>query len=420
MAEKTAYREAVRTGKYEKPSGLLGKYDNVRRFWEDQATAEFLAPVLNRLIKENRAAGKGPVRILDLGCGSGDGFELLSAISVNGSDLCKVNGACLGPDLPLEYIGVDINEDLICQAEACFAKDDRLKFEQGDLSDGLPGFIKELPPFDLYFAGYGTLSHFPDKQSAEIIADICRHAADGSVFVGDWLGRYSYEWQDLWPNPADEEYFMDYRISYIYPEDEREHADVSSFPLRLMTRDEVMRVARRAGELSGADLEPITFFDRSILVGRHMETGDYNRHCKPFRFAVNSLFEHYKRTPLDSFTPTYVPLDGFDRQNRFFNEFFSACNQLISYTAVLLEQYDPEARRFRDDPAIPENVQGPLRETMESMRKIVEATAWLEYADARANLIEPTLGYCLRQLEMTLQPGEGYGHGLVGVFTIRK
>ena len=36
------------------------------------------------------------------------------------------------------------------------------------------------------------------------------------------------------------------------------------------------------------------------------------------------------------------------------------------------------------------------------------------------NFIEPMLGYCLRKLEMELQPGSGMGHGLVGVFEIRK
>ena len=35
MAEVDAYNEASQSGLYQKPTGLLGKYDNVRRFWED-------------------------------------------------------------------------------------------------------------------------------------------------------------------------------------------------------------------------------------------------------------------------------------------------------------------------------------------------------------------------------------------------
>ena len=123
----------------------------------------------------------------------------------------------------------------------------------------MPPEIRSEAPFDLYFAGYGTLSHFHDVQSSEIIADICRHAPDGAIFVGDWLGRYSYEWQDLWHHPVDREYFMDYRISYIYPEEERDKVEVASFPLRLMTRDEIMAVIREAEARSGATLNPVTF-----------------------------------------------------------------------------------------------------------------------------------------------------------------
>ncbi|MBE9546815.1 MAG: class I SAM-dependent methyltransferase, partial [Proteobacteria bacterium] len=45
---------------------------------------------------------------------------------------------------------------------------------------------------------------------------------------------------------------------------------------------------------------------------------------------------------------------------------------------------------------------------------------WAKWGDVRANVIEPHLGYSLRKLEMELQPGKGMGHGLVGIFEIRK
>jgi hypothetical protein len=35
-------------------------------------------------------------------------------------------------------------------------------------------------------------------------------------------------------------------------------------------------------------------------------------------------------------------------------------------------------------------------------------------------VIESVLGFALRKLEMELQPGAGMGHGLVGIFEIRK
>ena len=54
MSEKKAYTQAFQTGKYDKSTGLLGKYDNVRRFWEDQVTAIFLRPFLNDMVERKK------------------------------------------------------------------------------------------------------------------------------------------------------------------------------------------------------------------------------------------------------------------------------------------------------------------------------------------------------------------------------
>ncbi len=419
MAETEAYRQAAGTGKYDKPSGLLGKYDNVRRFWEDQLTALYLAPSLSDLVDSAAERGRG-LRILDLGCGSGDGFELFRYVPVRESDIVSAETSLITEKTLERYVGVDINDDLICQAEACFGGLPGLQFIQGDLSEGLPRDVRGFEPFDVYFAGYGTLSHFHDDQSARIIADLCAHAPDGAIFVGDWLGRYSYEWQDLWDNPVDQEFFMDYRISYIYPKEERDKVDVLSFPLRLMTRGEVEAIVKEAESISGATIRPIAFFDRSIPIGRHMETGDYNRHCPPLRSAVNSLFEQYRRTDLGSLSVEYNPCDGFQHLDEFFTSFFNAWNDLVRYTGMLLECWDPGGDGKCPEPDVPDEYPAPVFEAMNTMRQVVEGTARLEWCDARGNLIEPALGYCLRKLEHDLQPGSGMGHGFVGVFEIRK
>ena len=409
-AEKAAYCQAASTGKYEKPSGLLGKYDNVRRFWEDRVTARFLVQALNNLAKSQTQSGKR-LSILDLGCGSGDGIELLTGVDCDQFGLSDVNTAVLCDDSFERYVGLDLNEDLLQQAEICHRGNPKLRFMQGDLSHGLPQQCKELEPFDFYFAGYGTLSHFHDDKSATIIADICRHAPDGAVFVGDWLGRYSYEWQDLWHNPADKEYFMDYRISYIYEEQDRPHVDIASFPLRLMTRDEIMAVISKVETTSGAKLEPLIFFDRSVLIGRHMDTADYNKHCPKIRVGVNSLFEQNLRTDLDSLRFKHSPRSGFDWQNEFFDSFFRQCNQLVEHTQDILTGLDP---------VIDDSWSTPLKEAATTMKQMVHVVGEIGWCDGRANVIEPMLGYCLRKLEMELQPGMGMGHGLVGVFKIHK
>ncbi|MGD9334958.1 MAG: class I SAM-dependent methyltransferase, partial [Desulfobacterales bacterium] len=243
--EKKAYTQAHSTGKYEKASGLTGKYDNVRRFWEDQNTAIFLRPALNNLV-ERKKRNLERIRILDLGCGSADGYDLLMNVTTKDPGLFEFITAAITQDMLQEYVGVDINPDLIQQAEEYIGHLPKTRFIQTDLSNGLTPEITECPPFDVYFTSYGTFSHFHDDQSMKIIADICRHAPERAIFMGDWLGRYTCEWQDLWHHPADEEYFMDYRISYIYPEEERDQMEISSFPLRLITKDEIMNIINQA------------------------------------------------------------------------------------------------------------------------------------------------------------------------------
>jgi SAM-dependent methyltransferase len=419
MAEEKAYTQAATTGKYDKASGLLGKYDNVRRFWEDQLTGLFLRPALNDLVarKTNELQR---IRILDLGCGNGDGYDLIMDVNTKDPGLYEYITAAITPDSLQAYLGADINEELLAQAQACYSTNPKISFQREDLSNGLPEGITRHKPFDLYFSSYGTWSHFNDDQAIKLIADIARHAPDRALLVGDWLGRWSYEWQDLWDAPLDEEYFMDYRISYIYPEEKRDKVDVASFPLRLMCQDEIQGIIDRAEKAAGCRIRPVKYFDRSILVGRHLETGDYNSNCPKLRYSINSLFEGYARTDLENLIVDYVPRQGFDFLNNFFESFFMASNALVQHTIELLAGYDPEKGKSEANPQILHFYPEPLKEVMHSMRRVIQGVGWLPWGDVRANVIETHLGYSLRKLEMELQPGTGMGHGLCGIFEICK
>ncbi len=420
MAEKTAYSQAFNTGRYDKASVLLGKYDNVRRFWEDQVTSIFLRPALNDLV-EYKKKRLERLRVLDLGCGSGDGFDLIMGVTTKDPGIYEYITAALTEDMLKQYVGLDLNEDLLRQAEEFYGQAPKMRFIQGDLTHGLPTEVMSEDPFDFYFTSYGTLSHFHDHQAVDLVADIAKHAPQKAVVMLDWLGRYTYEWQDLWHHPVDQEYFMDYRISYIYPEDQRDKIEVSSFPLRLMTRDEIMKIVEEASRKSGVQIKPLVFFDRSIFIGRHMDTGDYNKNCPKLRGPVNSLFESYVRTDMESLFVDYVPRQGFGHINNFFEMFFMSCNALVQYTISLLSKYSFDDENLVSPPGevlpyYPE----PLKEAMHTMRRIVEGVGWVKFGDIRANMIESHLAYSLRKLEMELQPGTGMGHGLVGIFEINK
>jgi SAM-dependent methyltransferase len=417
-----AYTEAVSSGHYAKKSGLVGKYDNVRRYWEDEVTRMFLRPHLQRLIERSQAAMRR-VRILDLGCGSADGYELLAGVRHREPDLEDVEVNLLTPGVLGYYKGVDLNEELLQQARALYGDHPKLDFEKADFTQGVPQAPGEKT-FDLYFTSYGTCSHHnEDATLIQLLADIARRVEDYAVVVCDWLGRYSYEWQTLWTNDLAENRNMDYVVSYIYDAEERalRKDEFQHLYLRLVSRQEAEHVVAEASRQAGVKIAPLVYFDRSVFTGRHMDTRDYNPHAPPIRQAVNSLHEANVRTAFGTLLIDYSPKPGFEFINDYF-EYLQLCwNRLILYVDELLELYDESGRRFAEQPSeIPASYPPVLQEMMRRMRQVVEGVGWLETGLPRENIIEPQLGYALRHVVMELQRGLGCAHNLVGIFEVDK
>ncbi|MFC2071466.1 class I SAM-dependent methyltransferase [Chloroflexota bacterium] len=408
MAEIDAYDEALQSGQYQKPGGLLGKYDNVRRLWEDEQLGLYFRPYLEQLVARKKACGER-LRILDLGCGSGDGFEFITGITYSKSLISEHNTEVIEPDMLGFYQGIDINEGLLKQAQATYSKNKNMSFIHSDFND-LDIGVEE--PFHLYLANYGVLSHNTDEQTVELLGNIAEHSKDGAIIIIDWLGRFSYEWQTLWTRDFENNQCMDYAISYIYPEDEAKQEELTDFPLRIMGRSEVEQVYRRARKNSGGAITLHKIADRSSFVGRHIDTRQYNPHCQPLRRLVNSLFEPNVSTNLDELLVDYVPKKGFAEVNDYYQRLTDWWNFLIIYTKALLEQ--------STSPEVPLGTPAAVRRTFSTMKKVVRASAGTRIGNPRASLVEPQLGYCLREIEMKLQKGLGCGHGLVAIFEVTK
>ena len=416
------YTQAVKSGLYAKRSGLTGKYDNVRRYWEDEITRIFLRPYLQKLIERSKSHMRR-VRILDLGCGSADGYELLTGARYRDPDLRDVEVALLTPEVLGLYKGIDLNEDLNKQAGALYGDNPKMVFAQADFTKGLPCADDEKP-YDLYFTSYGTFSHHNDDRTAvRLLADIAQSTEDYCIIMCDWLGRYSYEWQTLWTNDLSKNRNMDYVVSYIYNPEEREarRDELEHLNLRLMSRQEAERIIAEASKRAGVPITPLKFFDRSVFTGRHLDTGDYNPHAQPIRQAVNSLHEPNLRTDLSELLVNYVPKPGFQFINDYYEHLQMCWNTLVQYVEMLLISYDGEERTFgREVGDIPASYPEALRDTFQRMKQVVEGVGWLPSGLPRENIIEPQLGYALRRLIMEIQQGQGCGHGLVGIFEVDK
>jgi SAM-dependent methyltransferase len=408
MTKLDAYNEALQSGLYQKRTGLLGKYDNVRCFWEDAELGLYLRPYLKRLVARKKERGEG-LRLLDLGCGSGDGFEFITTINDSNSLIYEHNAKVIEPDMLKFYQGIDINDGLLGQARAIYGNRENMSFIRSDFNDFDLGADES---YELYLANYGSLSHNTDEQTIELLSNIARHSQDGALIMVDWLGRYSYEWQTLWTNDLEHNQWMDYAISYIHSDGGAKQSEVTCFPLRLMGRQEVLHIYRQAKRKAGGVIALRKLADRSSFVGRHMDTAQYNPCCQPLRRVVNSLFEPGLCTNLDEALVVYVPGDGFTEVNAYYQRFADCWNYLVTYTRALVDGGKlPEA--LAEMPL-------PLRRAASVMKGVVRAAARIKIGNARTSLVEPQLGYCLRELEMKLQRGQGCGHGLVAIFEVVK
>ncbi len=103
---------------------------------------------------------------------------------------------------------------------------------------------------------------------------------------------------------------------------------------------------------------------------------------------------------------------AFAEVNAYHQQFADCWNYLVSYTKTILTG--------NKLPKASARMPLPLRRTLNVMRGVVRAGARTKIGNPRTSLVEPQLGYCLRELEMELQRGQGCGHGLVAIFEVVK
>ena len=411
------YGTAVAEGLYARESGgLQGKDDNVRRYWEDQITRYAARDFVESLVARKRSS-LSRIRVLDLGAGSGEGYEILTSLKKKaGGGLVAKEVEVLPPDTLGSYRGLDISPEMVAQGEQIYSDNPKVDFAVGDLADGL-GDAKADPPYDIYFSSYGSLSHLHDDELQRLIEDVYDHFDGEAIFIADLIGRFSFEWQGFWDEPDGGTKMHEYSMSYLYPPESRDRAKAQRFPLRYWGGEEFDDFITRLIESRGGRIARRRIWDRSILVGRHMDTAEFNPLAQPIRSAVNHLHEFDRRTQLDSLLFDYAPKRGFPEVNRFFEFFQMAWNTVTLAAIEALERWD-DADWLREPP--PDTYPPPVQESIRTIRNVVRNIKWFRMGDPRANVVEPQLGYILRNLEMDLQQGLGASHGLLAVYEIHK
>ncbi len=408
------YTDTVARGLYERPTGgLRGKYDNVRTYWEDRLTRTTIAPFVKGRDQHAMREGR-KVRVLDLGCGAGQGYELLTRIDQEGLTLGDAMRFVLPPSRIGLYFGIDLSAAMIEQGRANYATVRGARFAEGDLRDGL-GMLAAEPPFDIYFSSYGSLSHLGASDLRRCLVEVIEHAAPGGMVVLDLVGRYSPEWPGYWHAVTEAEKVRPYSMSYLFAEAERESGDVETFPLRFWTGDEIVQLCHELTLVTDATVTPVAMVDRSVFVGRHLDTREYGSSLPPLRSLVNRLYEQNVRTRLEDLRVRLPqPPSHNDAVDRFLATLSTCWNRVIDFTLERLRGRRTslvDLDGWRDFPP-------PLQVALMTMDRVVDSVSWIDVGDTRANIIEPQLAYVLQRLEHSLQQGLGCGHALLVVLSI--
>ncbi len=407
------YTEAVARGDYDLGAcNLYGKHDNVRTFWEDQLTRFVLRPFLTKLVEDRKARGE-KTRIIDLGSGSGQGYELLTRIDKRDLDLGLLHDRALPIDEIESYLGLDISQPMVDKGNEIFRDEDNMRFIQGDLTNGLDS-ARDEKPFDLYFSSYGSFSHLSKESLQNLLTDICEHGNNESLVVLDLIGRYSIEWPQYWNAETEEEKVRDYSMNYLHLgldyEVETEH-----FPIRFWTGFELDKLMLDINKDTKGQIEIVKKLDRSILVGRHTDTRLYNPRLQSTRRGVNCLHENYMRTDLSKLIIDHDLAPEHPKVSPFLNELIKSWNILVDFCnkRLLGEMQLIELENWSEFPSA-------LQFSLMVIDRVITDTGWMWYGEPRANIIESQLGYALRNLESSMQHGLGCGHGLVAILKVTK
>jgi SAM-dependent methyltransferase len=243
-----------------------GRRDWVKRAWEEPAAQRHLDAALRRA----HALGvPGDVDVLDVGCGTGVGLDLLLATPA----------IAAGPLRLARATGLDLDEGLLAIARGRYADDGRITFVTGDLASP-----PATGPHDLVVSSGVPFSHLtPDELEHALGRLIAVALAGGTgrtvLLVVDVLGRYSLEWTTRWDRVR-----WDYRMSFFVTD-----TDVPSTPMTTWGGADLAATIRRAAGATGTTVADLTLVDRSLAVGRHTMTGEYTPGLPRLRDLVDAL-----------------------------------------------------------------------------------------------------------------------------------
>lgn len=405
MIKTEFFETAVKLGYYgEEKGGLFGKKDNARKYWEDVAIKNLLKPLITDLLNN-----KEKIRITDFGCGSGEGYELITHI-LSANNISK-RDFLLNPDQIEFYLGLDISESMINMGNSIYSRNKNMKFIKADLSRDYP-FLNENS-FDIYLSTYSSPSHLTELELKNLVEKVFSHASGKSYLILDLFGKYSPEWPCYWDKQDKE--MLAYNMSWLHLPAILNPKDVEEYYVKFWDSESLIKMLNDVALKLNKKIE-IATKDRSLFIGRHIDTGYYNAHPQSLRYQVNRLFDMDYEGKLEELKPDFSFLEPYKEKHPKIigriNDYSNKWNTVIDFCIALMETNNNLVKEL-------------IETTNDELAEDLKMLAWLYRNSQRfpvdhflANIMGPQIACVLRNLESNLPDGLGCGHGLFCIVEI--
>lgn len=403
------YDVAAKQGFYGlEAGGSTGKKDNVRKYWEDVVTKLTIKGSIEKLLAKRK-----DVRIVDLGCGSGEGFELLTHIPNIEHPHVSTRSFTLAPNQISCYLGVDISGSMIQQGRKNYEGMENVEFEQIDLNKGFQ--LIDEQPFDIYFSSYSSLSHLTPNKLSQLLKDIFNYAQPGAVIVLDLFGKCSPEWVKYWNETKE---MLPYNMAYLISPEIRNKEPIKWYDVCYWEPSALLPLIDDVAKKTNTNFDIVQCVDRSIFIGRHMETGLFGSPCFNYRLKVNHLFDHDHRVLIKDLL---INLDWCKEAGKNKPEVWKRLLNYAEKWNYVIQHVDALVRN--DDKLVSQLIEITSPEVSSELKFLT----WLyrnahrfPVVDFWANVMGPQIAMILRNIEMSLEPGLGCGHGLLCVIEISE
>jgi len=387
-------------------SGISGKYDNVYKYWESVELKTVIRRSLLSLLQK-----KDSVKIVDLGCGIGEGYILLSQIPLANKTSVQ-NNFVLGDSRIEKYLGIDKSSQAVKTGKELFAETKNTEFIAADLSKTTA--LKE-ESYDVYFSNHSALSFLSSGELGNLIESIFEYNTEDFLLVFDFYGKYSPEWPNFWGKKEFSAQLNQNKNAGFFDKFAKKYSD-NKF-VRLWDSESLSKLFLTAAEKFRRSVS-INLYDRAILVGRHIESGLYNKHPQKLRTEINRLFERDYRGSVENLFADVSFLNPLKEEypvqyNRII-EYCNLWNSAISFLDALISEKKVTSDRLIDEaPSV-------LKEELQMLKWLEGNSSRFPVVDFWGSIMGPQVACVLRNLEMNLTPGTGAGSRLVCLVEVNK